>query len=322
MGYDYIVNPLTGRKVSIFSRKGHSIINEYLNQQMGGGEASICKGNRDKDCPPDCKQISVKKVKPGKSPYTYCRKVGKRRSTTKPRSSRAASPQVQSGDESIDVSQSDDDNLDSNFEKHCREKHQNYHSLNRFQKEAVRRECKEDPNCTWTEGNQCRFKNKKAVRSGPVGRPRRGQSGGHKGPCVVRIGQDTGKISYRSCHKGKSDQETSGECVLITSVDGKPVSGRCRYRRDQVAPVPSSTPAPSGLNPVAPVWDEHHDRRVGPHPILGKACNDYKTDEECRDPDSDGHPRRKQCAWRTPRGRAPYCARKSKHGVSKINKNK
>lgn len=40
MSYEYIINPLTNRKVSIYSKKGVSIIKHYLNQSGGDGNCA------------------------------------------------------------------------------------------------------------------------------------------------------------------------------------------------------------------------------------------------------------------------------------------
>ena len=40
MNYNYIVNPLTNRKCSIYSRNGQNILKTYINQD--GGACDLC----------------------------------------------------------------------------------------------------------------------------------------------------------------------------------------------------------------------------------------------------------------------------------------
>ena len=59
MTYEYIINPVTNRKVSIYSKKGMSIIKNYLNQsggQTGGVNCSQRRKTKEPFCEdePDC----------------------------------------------------------------------------------------------------------------------------------------------------------------------------------------------------------------------------------------------------------------------------
>ncbi len=76
MEYRYIINPLTNRKVSIQSRKGQSILKEYVNQ-LGGGECAVnVKTGR---CGRSPKHTSYPELcedgPPTKGGLTTCRKV-------------------------------------------------------------------------------------------------------------------------------------------------------------------------------------------------------------------------------------------------------
>ena len=75
MSYDYVVNPYTNRRVSIYSQTGQNVLNDYL-EHLGGGGA--CAGHKNvKKCPSGCKKATYtyKKArgshKRGDS-YTYC----------------------------------------------------------------------------------------------------------------------------------------------------------------------------------------------------------------------------------------------------------
>jgi len=62
MNYNYIVNPLTNRKCSIYSSNGQKILNHYLIQK--GGACSICggKGNK-KTCPWNHRLSDIEKTR-------------------------------------------------------------------------------------------------------------------------------------------------------------------------------------------------------------------------------------------------------------------
>ena len=75
MSYEYVVNPYTNRRVSIYSKTGQQVLNAYLEHLGGAGE---CAGHKNaKKCPPGCKKATYtfKKArgehKRGDS-YTYC----------------------------------------------------------------------------------------------------------------------------------------------------------------------------------------------------------------------------------------------------------
>ena len=99
MTFDYIVNPDTQRKVSIFSTKGRSILRNYLKVQNAG--ATECKGQPEAKCKEPCKWNPSKQVK-GRThkdgtvgkPYevkAHCRKY-----SSPPKRQRSASPKRKS----------------------------------------------------------------------------------------------------------------------------------------------------------------------------------------------------------------------------------
>jgi hypothetical protein len=72
--YEYVVNPYTNRRVSIYSKTGQQVLNAYL-EHLGGGE---CAGHKNVEkCPTGCKKATntARKTtahrKRGDS-YTYC----------------------------------------------------------------------------------------------------------------------------------------------------------------------------------------------------------------------------------------------------------
>jgi hypothetical protein len=99
MTFDYIVNPETQRKVSIFSTKGRSILRNYLKVQNAG--ATECKGKSHGDCKEPCRwnpsrQAKGRKRKDGTSGEPYEVKAHCRKYTAPPRRARSASPKRRS----------------------------------------------------------------------------------------------------------------------------------------------------------------------------------------------------------------------------------
>jgi hypothetical protein len=96
--HDTIINPMTGRKVSIYGNLGRSILNNYI--QTGGGKPCVynsntgrCRngGKDDKDDPVNCKR----KI-PGddKSLCLITEAAKTKKSAAKPRAAAAAKPRV------------------------------------------------------------------------------------------------------------------------------------------------------------------------------------------------------------------------------------
>lgn len=96
MTFDYIVNPETQRKVSIFSTKGRSILRNYLKVQNAGAGVTECKGKPQNDCPdPPCRWTPSREAKGRKrkdgtvgQPYevkAHCRKSPGRSGSPKPK---------------------------------------------------------------------------------------------------------------------------------------------------------------------------------------------------------------------------------------------
>ena len=62
MVYQYIVNPMTGRKCSVYSKKGQEIIQRYYNQTAGGCNCNCgCGCVSAKKCSCNCGCQSGKK---------------------------------------------------------------------------------------------------------------------------------------------------------------------------------------------------------------------------------------------------------------------
>lgn len=244
MGYGYIVNPLTNRKVSIHSRKGQSILREYVNQLGGANFVSGCRGRKNQDCPPGCKKISVNKGK--LAPYTYCRKEKVSKKNRKHSQLNPEAREFVPGQEVRD--------------QHARHYSSEFCKTLRNDPEL----CRKHPNCSYIDKKkQCRVKRASNPRAGPL--PQEfSQFGGHDGPCVYREGKDSDKISYRSCHRGKPgvDKEDP-RCVLITEVDGTQVPGRCRRRADYVSD--SSSDYSSNYAPGSGNVEEHAAYYTGEH---------------------------------------------------------
>ena len=52
--YKYITNPITGNKISIFSKSGEKIIKNYIDTLLGGSNCSQYRNNKGKKCPHCC----------------------------------------------------------------------------------------------------------------------------------------------------------------------------------------------------------------------------------------------------------------------------
>ena len=78
MNYNYIVNPLTGKKCSINTINGQNIINQYLIQE--GGACSICgaEGVTKTTCP---QNPSAKNPKPEKHKRSVVERKNRREKT-------------------------------------------------------------------------------------------------------------------------------------------------------------------------------------------------------------------------------------------------
>ena len=75
MSYEYVVNPYTNRRVSIYTKTGQQVLNAYLEHLGGAGE---CAGHKNaKKCPSGCKKATYTyrkargEHKRGDT-YTYC----------------------------------------------------------------------------------------------------------------------------------------------------------------------------------------------------------------------------------------------------------
>ena len=91
MTFDYIVNPETQRKVSIFSTKGRSILRNYLKVQNAGADSpkpkrppSHCAGDVRPPCPEDCLEYTYTDRKTG-AKERRCRKQNARSGSPKPK---------------------------------------------------------------------------------------------------------------------------------------------------------------------------------------------------------------------------------------------
>ena len=122
--YETIVNPETGRNVSIYGSLGKSILNKY-NNYVGG---SNCANKIDQECPPGCERVNVKKGK--RAGHSYCRKS--RSKSSSEISSRSRS------------SRSFNHELREDLERGCSEYNGN------------ERACRRRPKCSYTANGKCR----------------------------------------------------------------------------------------------------------------------------------------------------------------------
>ena len=163
MDYSYIINPLTNRKVSIYSRKGHSILKEYVTQL--GGDDNDCKLNPTTNRCGHSRKHTQETDECREVPKTperrrSCRRVNPNKTgqMPHPRDGKV----VRNGKRVYPSSQ--DDFREAHFQQehseewedgHCKKIHKGYDGLTPFLKNRAAQICRDDINCTWQKNNQC-----------------------------------------------------------------------------------------------------------------------------------------------------------------------